>query len=216
MIPNKKEEILKLLNDSNEDQLQEIFTFAKEITRKEPLIIKDKEVPEERLPEYKKASFLQKARTFAQAYASRGLTNKKAEEKVKSLRVLSCHGSDNGELAPCPYRKNSELYPGSFYCGACGCGDKKQTQLINLKKEDGTDEYSKLDFPVVHCPLEMPGFSNYVNTDSNNQLRNPRKIFIETAFNVEYIKENSIPTNVNNGDNNEQNSNNNETQQENS
>lgn len=212
---NNKEKILKLLATANDAEIQEILIFATEITKKEPLIVKDQEVPEERLPEYKKTSFLQKAKSFAQAYASRGLTNKKAQEKVKSLRVLSCHGSDNGELPPCPYRKNSEQFAGSFFCGACGCGDKKQTQLINMKNEDGSDEYSKLDFPIVHCPLEMPGFSNYTDSDSNGQMKNPRKIFIETAFNVEYIKENSVPVNSN-GDNNEQNSNNNETKQENS
>lgn len=207
----KKQEILELIKNLDDVKLQEILTFSREIAKAEPIIIRAKEIPDENLPEYKRKSFFEKAKSFAQAYASRGLTNKKAEEKVKSLRVLSCHGGD--EFAPCPYRKQSSLYPESFFCTACGCGDKKQTQLVNVKKEDGTEEYSKLDFPVVHCPLEMPGFSNYTETDTTQALRNPRKIFIESAFGADYIKQNST---LNNGDKNEQNSNNDETKQENS
>lgn len=113
---------------------------------------------------------------FALAYASRGLSKEKAPKEIKQLRVLSCFGNESsgGELPPCQHLKPSST-EGKFYCGGCGCGDKKATWL------NGTaEEYSKLDFPFLSCPLAMPGFSNYKqsNPDEANEPIT-RKFYIE-------------------------------------
>ena len=70
--------------------------------------------------------------SFAQAIASRGLTDKKIDTPTKQLRVLSCFGNQHigGELPPCQHLTQSQT-PGKFYCGGCGCGDKPRTWLIS-------------------------------------------------------------------------------------
>ena len=95
--------------------------------------------------------------TFATAIASRGFANEKVTTPIKQLRVLSCFGNQaqGGVLPPCEHLKKSTT-EGKFYCGGCGCGDRKGTWLVS----EG-DEYSKLDYPRLTCPLQMPGFSNY-------------------------------------------------------
>jgi len=93
-------------------------------------------------------------KNFAKSMISRGLKNKKIDEATKQLRIISCFG-DNDELIPCEYLRKSKT-DGKFYCGGCGCGDSKRTWL----QGDG-EEYSKLDYPKLHCPLQMPGFTNY-------------------------------------------------------
>jgi hypothetical protein len=95
--------------------------------------------------------------TFASAITSRGLNNEKVTKPIKQLRVLSCFGNQQqgGVLPPCEHLKNSKT-DGKFYCGGCGCGDKAATWLVS----DG-DAYSKLDYPRLSCPLQMPGFTNY-------------------------------------------------------
>jgi len=98
-----------------------------------------------------------KVASFAKALASRGVTNKKTDKYTKQLRVLSCFGELNtqGELPLCEHLRESKT-EGKYYCGGCGCGDRKGTWLIS-----DSDEYSKLDYPNLNCPLKMPGFSNY-------------------------------------------------------
>lgn len=90
---------------------------------------------------------------FAASLASRGIKNTKTDVQTKQLRVLSCFG--HGDIPSCPFLKHSST-PGKHYCARCGCGDKKHTWLL---KE--SEEYSKLDYPTLNCPLKMPGFSNY-------------------------------------------------------
>jgi len=92
---------------------------------------------------------------FAASLASRGIGNNKTDVQTKQLRALSCFGGIDS-IGACPYLYQSKLDRSKYYCGKCGCGDKKHTWLI---KE--SDEYSKLDYPVLNCPLKMPGFSNY-------------------------------------------------------
>jgi len=104
--------------------------------------------------------------SLAMAYASRGITNKKVDADIKKLRVLSCFGNDL--ISPCEHLKQSKQ-PNRHYCGGCGCGDRKGTWLLG----EG-EEYSKLDFPKLGCPLKMPGFMNY---DPN--FINERKQIIE-------------------------------------
>jgi len=97
---------------------------------------------------------IKKMMMFAASLASRGIGNKKADLETKQLRVVSCFGG--GVIAsPCPYLKESSD-KGKHVCGRCGCGDKPHTVLL----KDG-DEYAKLDYPVLNCPVHMPGFSNY-------------------------------------------------------
>tara|TARA_Y100001963_G_scaffold151373_1_gene234091 strand:- start:1762 stop:2535 length:774 start_codon:yes stop_codon:yes gene_type:complete len=114
---------------------------------------------------------------FASALASKGFHNKKINEPIKRLRVLSCFGNENsgGELPPCEHLMDSETGKGKNYCGACGCGDRKMTWLIAE-----AEEYSKLDFPKVACPLQMPGFTNYV-VSTSDEAEEPvtRKYYIE-------------------------------------
>jgi hypothetical protein len=112
--------------------------------------------------------------SFATSMISRGMTNKKTNRPTKRLRVLSCFGdkSIGGDIAPCEGLMSSNVEKGKFYCGKCGCGDKKRTWLT----ADG-DEYSKLDYPKLQCPLQMPGFTNY--KPSENKSDNPRKHQIE-------------------------------------
>ena len=113
--------------------------------------------------------------SFAKSVASRGLTNKKADIAVKQLRVLSCFGDESigGKIERCEHLRTSET-PGKYYCGGCGCGDKPRTWLTS---NDNT--YSKLDYPKLNCPLNMPGFSNYNTTT----VRDTRKFDIE-RYNV--------------------------------
>jgi hypothetical protein len=92
---------------------------------------------------------------YAASLASRGVGNKKTDIETKKLRVLSCFGGAEIKT-PCPFLRTSSKDPLKSYCGKCGCGDKPQTWLI----KEG-EEYSKLDYPVLNCPLHMPGFTNY-------------------------------------------------------
>ena len=142
----------------------------------------------EPVPEQK--SFIEKAKSFASSVASRGLSNNKSSQETKQLRMLSCHGDNTEALPPCGSRRNSSKYEGSFYCGACGCGDKKGTQLVNLTV-NGEEQYCKLDYPKVSCPLKMPGFTDYV--PDSEQSHNSRKKEIENRHGVVYITEHSNP-----------------------
>lgn len=90
---------------------------------------------------------------FAASLASRGLNFKKIDKQTKQLRVLSCFG--HGDIEPCVYLKQS-FFPGKHYCSKCGCGDSNRTWLLK-----DSSEYSKLDYPILHCPINMPGFTNY-------------------------------------------------------
>jgi hypothetical protein len=112
-------------------------------------------------------------KNFASAIVSRGVNNKKIDEATKQLRVLSCFGNDD-ELIPCEYLRDSKT-AGKNYCGGCGCGDRKGTWLMS----DG-DEYSKLDYPKLYCPLNMPGFANYKSAEDDEGGDTPtRRFYIE-------------------------------------
>lgn len=124
---------------------------------------------------------LAKAWQFADAMRSRGIDNQKVSDEIKDIREISCHGSEELGLTACSERLNSRKYKDSHYCGACNCGDFWHTQINNLQE----NHYSKLDYPRVFCPKQMPGFSNYVPlTISENNMR---KQLIEQTFGVEYL-----------------------------
>ena len=128
----------------------------------------------------KKLSMVQ---SFAVALASRNINNKKINAPIKQLRVLSCFGNENdgGILPPCEHLLESQSGEGKNICGACGCGDAPRTWLVAE-----SDEYSKLDYPKLACPLQMPGFSNYL-VSSPDEADDPvtRKYYIE---NIDYTE----------------------------
>ena len=119
------------------------------------------EIPEFKDREVKETSSISKkiemAQSFISAIASRGTSNNKVNVPLKQLRVLSCFGNKDkgGQLPPCEFLRKSST-EGKFFCGGCGCGDKPLTWLMG----EG-EEYSKLDYPKLNCPLQMPGFTNY-------------------------------------------------------
>ena len=117
---------------------------------------------------------LKKMMMFAASLASRGITNNRVDEDVKRLRALSCFGGLDG-IKPCPYLLTSRSSPNKNFCGKCGCGDKHGTWLLG---EEG--EYAKLDYPVLNCPVNMPGFTNYDPNFVNDEIRE-RKQAIENT-----------------------------------
>ena len=125
------------------------------------------------------------AKSYAQALVSRGFSNKKTDPYTKKLRVLSCFGNKNigGDLPPCEHLKESKT-KGKFYCGGCGCGDRKGTWLISE-----SEEYSKLDYPNLKCPLNMPGFSDYkVSSPEEAIIPVTRRYYIENIEESEVDK----------------------------
>lgn len=123
--------------------------------------------------------------SFATALASRGFGNNKVNKATKQLRVLSCFGNKHlgGELPPCEHLKESST-PGKHFCGGCGCGDKPGTWLM----AEG-ENYSKLDYPKLNCPLNMPGFTNY-QPSKPDEAQEPvtRRHYIENIDYNEVIK----------------------------
>ena len=124
--------------------------------------------------------------SFATSMISRGLSNKKTNRPTKRLRVISCFGDSSigGNISPCAGLMSSNVEKGKFYCGKCGCGDRKQTWLI----ADG-ESYSKLDYPKLNCPLSMPGFTNY--KPSENKTDDSRKREIE-QYDMEKLQQITI------------------------
>ena len=114
------------------------------------------------------------AKNFAKSILSRGLNNNKTDKTTKQLRVISCFG-EGEDLIPCEYLKISKKDESKYFCGGCGCGDKKGTWLT----AEG-DEYSKLDYPKLACPLQMPGFTNYEESEPD-EAESPvtRRYYIE-------------------------------------
>ena len=132
-----------------------------------------------------------KVTSFAKAIASRGLTNKKTDPFTKKLRVLGCFGDSSvgGEFPPCEHLRKSKT-EGKFHCGGCGCGDRKGTWLIAE-----AEEYSKLDYPNMRCPLKMPGFSNYEISSAEESIEP-----ITRRYHIEQLSSdcvNKIPVSTN-------------------
>lgn len=124
-----------------------------------------------------------KAWHLADSLLSRGFNNERVSDEIKDIREISCHGSEELGVSPCSERLESKKFANSFYCGACNCGDFGHTQIKNLNE----DHYSKLDYPRVVCPKNMPGFTNYVPlTISENDMR---KKLIEETFGVDYLSQ---------------------------
>jgi hypothetical protein len=125
--------------------------------------------------------------SFAMSLTSRGLTEKKINKATKQLRVLSCFGDKhlNGVVPPCEHLKESKT-EGQYFCGGCGCGDRQGTWLV----ANGSD-YSKLDYPKLNCPINMPGFTNYSASKPDEAIPPiTRKYYIE---NINFEDLNKMP-----------------------
>lgn len=140
--------------------------------QQQEVTFRKEEVPQQSVIKQK----LTMMQSFAMAIKSRGLNNEKVTKPIKQLRVLSCFGNQaqGGVLPPCEHLKQSTT-PGKFFCGGCGCGDRKGTWLM----ADG-EEYSKLDYPKLNCPLSMPGFTNYEKSKEDEGVAPiTRRFYIE-------------------------------------
>jgi len=130
------------------------------------------------------------AKSLVSALASRGIQNNKVSVELKQLRVLSCFGnkSSGGELPACEFLRKSKT-EGKFFCGGCGCGDKPMTWLNATETE-----YSKLDYPKLNCPLQMPGFNNYTESSPEESVSPiTRRYYIEN-MKFEEIQSVSVTT----------------------
>jgi len=159
----------------------------KSIMENENIEFRKDEVIKEESGIKKKLSMMQ---SFASAITSRGLKNEKVTKPIKQLRVLSCFGdkAQGGVLPPCEHLKNSRTQ-GKHFCGGCGCGDRQGTWLTS----EG-DAYSKLDYPRLACPLQMPGFSNYEESKPDEAISPiTRRYYIE---NYPYEKLETIKVNT--------------------
>jgi hypothetical protein len=115
---------------------------------------------------------------LSRALAAGGL-GARVHPTAKEARRISCNGVE-GALDPCEHRLPSAACPGSFICGACGCGDNRSVLV-------GGDvpPYEKLDYPHLVCPVRMPGFSNY--RPQAGVSRPSRVAWIEERFGVEQL-----------------------------
>jgi hypothetical protein len=133
-------------------------------------------IPSSKNPKDILATRVNQAKSLASAMMSRGFSNNKVEVGVKKLRAVSCFGNEDvgGNIPKCSHLMNSST-EGKFFCGACGCGDKPGTWLLS-----NGEKYSKLDYPKLSCPLNMPGFTNYIPLSvEGNVNHDPRKGLIE-------------------------------------
>ncbi len=118
--------------------------------------------------------------SFLKSAWSKGANETKTDEKTKRLRVISCHGDSSlGLDSPCEWRRESIHSDGIYYCGLCGCGDKPKSWLNGPE-----DAYTKLDYPTVVCPMQMPGFTNHTpygqeTEEIAKKNQSPRKMNIE-------------------------------------
>jgi ADP-heptose:LPS heptosyltransferase len=126
-------------------------------------------------PWQKVKSTWDKAESFAKSVKSRGVTNEKVDGKTRSLRILSCHGDPVNGIDPCKARSYSENKK-YHYCNQCGCGEREMARLDAIGSDPdepkfNNDEYDKLDYPYLECPLKKEGFSNYVEPPKDTRRK---------------------------------------------
>jgi glycosyltransferase involved in cell wall biosynthesis len=78
----------------------------------------------------------------------------RVSDEIYKQRRLSCFGDKNNGINPC-YRLTHTPNRG-YFCGGCGCGNNDLAKLDG----DTPDEYTKLHYPQLECPLKRTGFSN--------------------------------------------------------
>lgn len=104
---------------------------------------------------------------FAKAVKSRGLLataldvvgvnpslGDRVSDEVYQQRKISCFGDSDKGIEPCRRLKFVEAR--GFFCGGCGCGNNDIARLDS----DVPNEYTKLHYPKLECPLRRKGFSN--------------------------------------------------------
>ena len=121
--------------------------------------------------------------SYLKAKWSKGIGNKRADVSTKDIRLLSCFG-DGKDIPVCPGLMPSQEQAGKFYCGECGCGDRRATWLNTDERE-----YGKLDHPYLSCPRKMPGFSDYEEWVEGGEQR---KRNIELTLSIKDIDSNTI------------------------
>lgn len=130
-------------------------------------------------------NFKQQVVSYSMAVASRLLGRLGHRDRVsaeaRQVRSASCNGVP-GELPPCPERSESRRFPGSYLCGACGCGDKQAVLVAG-----DLPAYAKLDYPFLVCPERMPGFSNYGSSMPASQPE--RRAALESRYGGERLHE---------------------------
>lgn len=105
------------------------------------------------------------ATSYAVSRLSAGLfRTHRVSDEIAALRRRSCFGdaTDIAKHPPCAaVWKDMD---GFHYCGRCRCGKRAQARL------DG-DQYAKLEYPILNCPLKREGFSNFtpitISSDEN-------------------------------------------------
>lgn len=90
---------------------------------------------------------MEHVRSFVEAKASRGLSNKRVALPIYEKRFATC--------TSCPHLVKDE---GNAWCGACKC-PRNMGDTHMLPRQEG--DYTKLHHPRLHCPVRNAGFSNY-------------------------------------------------------
>jgi glycosyltransferase involved in cell wall biosynthesis len=75
-------------------------------------------------------------------------------DDVYQQRKISCFGDVEKNIQPCSRLKYIENK--GHFCGGCGCGSNNLARL----DADSPNEYTKLHYPQLECPLKKRGFSN--------------------------------------------------------
>ena len=123
-----------------------------------------------------KPGLMARVKSYLKSVLSRAIApGSRVPDFIKEIRQVSCNG-DAEQIAPCPFREESVKQPGSYVCGACGCGDREAVLVAG-----NVPKFGKLDYPFVSCPASMPGFSNYV-PNSHEARANERKAVIEAKY----------------------------------
>ena len=104
---------------------------------------------------------------FLDAVKSRGLVStaldtvgisklfgNRVSEEIFQRRKLSCFGDKEKNIDSCSRLKYVQSR--GYFCGSCGCGENDLARL----DADSPDEYTKLHYPELQCPLKRKGFSN--------------------------------------------------------
>lgn len=114
-----------------------------------------------------------KAHNFILSLGSKVLEGKVSKE-IKNERILSCHGiNEEGKQIQPPCRARGFNTDKKFHsCNLCGCGAKEIARISSYGSTENNpifdEEYMKLDFPYLACPMQKKGFSNY-DGDENIQ-----------------------------------------------
>lgn len=89
------------------------------------------------------------------SYVEAKLSGRGATPEVVAQRQLSCFGNPEAGISACSMVRGQAP---KRYCGACGCGARKEA-ILDVSPDTG---HSKLEFVKLNCPLKRPGFSNEV------------------------------------------------------